>query len=217
MITISLVEDDAVCRGFLTRCIRSFKRVRLLSAYATGEEALERLPHEKPAVALMDIKLPGIDGIECVRRLRQKAPALTTQFMILTGHEDVNLIFESLEAGAHGFLVKDQITRAKLLVAIKDLATGGSPLSASVARKVVTSFEFVRHASIPLTSREKEILQYVLHGLINKEIGARLSISENTVHRHLATIYEKLHVHSRVEAALLFTQQQSQQRAHPTG
>src|SRR6266498_4573066 len=119
MLTVAIVEDDDRDRELLSRHIRRAQGLRLVSAYATGEEALNRFPREKPRVALVDIKLPGMDGIECIRRLRQIVTALSTHFIILTGHEDCHLIFESLKVGAQGYLWKDKTVRKDLLAAIK--------------------------------------------------------------------------------------------------
>jgi DNA-binding NarL/FixJ family response regulator len=200
MITVSLVEDDAVCRGFLSRSLRSFKQVRLLGAHATGEAALERLPLEKPSVALMDIKLPGVNGIECVRRLRGLEPKLPTHFIMLTGHNERDLLFNSLRVGARGYLLKEHITRQTLLLAIKEVMGDGSPLSPSVARQLVAYFEKEPPAAISLPSREREVLQLLARGLMYKEISGELSVTVNTIRKFAVSIYHKLDVHSRGDA-----------------
>ncbi len=209
MWTVSLVEDDDDYRELLRRVFRSTKRFRLISAYATGEEALRRLPKEKPAVALIDIKLPGIDGIECVRRLRLIVPALAMQFVMLTGHEDDHLIFEALKAGARGYLLKGHLTGGKLLAAITEVISGGAPMSGAVARKVVASFESQPRSAVSLSNREQEVLRRLAAGLMYKEIAGELSISVNTVRTHLEAIYQKLNIHSRKDAAFYHAQPQS--------
>ena len=204
MLTISLVEDDDDYRELLRRSISSTKELRLVSAYATGEEALKRLPREKPTVALVDIKLPAMDGIECVRRLRLVDPPLATHFMMLTGHEDNNLIFDSLRAGAHGYLLKDQTTANKLVTAIKEVAAGGAPITPIIARKIIAHFEGHSAPVSSLSNREHDVLRRLADGLMYKEIAIDLLISMNTVRKHVGAIYDKLHVRSRTAAALQF-------------
>jgi DNA-binding NarL/FixJ family response regulator len=208
MLTVSLVEDDDGYRELLCSYISRGHELRLGSAYATGEEALRRFPCEKPDVALVDIQLPGLDGIECVRGLRQIVPPLATHFIIVTGSEDPHLIFDSLRAGAHGYLLKDKTSSESLVAAIKDVAAGGGPMTSAVARKVIVSFEN-RHARQPdLSKREMEVLQCIVRGLLYKQISDELGISMSTVRTHLLSIYNKLHVHSRTEAAVQFLRQQ---------
>ena len=201
MKTVSLVEDDDDYRELLRRVLRSAKGLRLISAYATAEEALRRLPLDKPAVVLMDIKLPGIDGIECVRRLRLIVPAPAPRFIMLTGHEDDDLIFESLKAGVHGFLLKGHLTGEKLLAAINEAVSGATPMSAAVARKVMASFEGQPRSAVSLSIREQEVLRCLAADMMYKEIADELGIAANTVRTHLESIYRKLHVHSRKDAA----------------
>jgi DNA-binding NarL/FixJ family response regulator len=201
MLTVSLVEDDDRDRELFSRYISGARGVRLVSAYATAEEAVKRFPTEKPDVAFLDIKFPGMDGIECIRRLRQTAPALSTHFIILTGHEDPGLIFDSLRAGAHGFLLKDRTVRKSLLSAIKEVAAGGGPMSPCVARQVITYFEGEAKPMNSLTDKEWAVFRDLREGLSYKEIAGKLSISLNTVRKRIRTIYDKLHVHSRKDAA----------------
>ena len=164
MLTVSLVEDDDRDRELFSRYICGAKGVRLVSVYATTEEAIKRFPTEKPDVALLDIKFPGMDGIECIRRLRQVVPALSTHFIILTGHEDRTLIFDSLRAGAHGFLLKDKTVRENLLSAIKEVAAGGAPMSPCVARQVITHFEGEAQPTNHLTDKERAVLRDLADG-----------------------------------------------------
>ena len=211
MLTVSLIEDDDVLRVILSRSIRSNKQLQLLSAYSTAEEALKDLPREKPAVALVDIQLPGVDGIECIRRLRAIVPALPTHFIILTANEDSDLIFESLKAGAHGYLLKGHTPRKKLFEALKEVADGGAPLTPIIARKVIAHFERAGRPVTGLSKRELEVLIRLAHGLTYKEIANELSISLNTVQTHVESIYNKLHVHSRTDAAMYYVQRHGSQ------
>jgi DNA-binding NarL/FixJ family response regulator len=200
MLTVSLVEDDDRDRELFSRCISGAKGLRLVSAYATAEEAVKRFPREKPDVAFMDIKLPSIDGIECVRQLRQMVPALSIHFIILTGQEDSSLIFDSLRAGAHGFLLKDKTSSKNLLAAVNEVAAGGGPMTPDVARKVITHFEGQPKPTICLTDKEWTVLRDLKEGLSYKEIAGKLSISLNTVRKRIRAIYDKLHVHCRRDA-----------------
>jgi DNA-binding NarL/FixJ family response regulator len=200
MWTVSLVDDDDELHDLLRRMLRSSPRLHLVRGYATGEEALRRLLLEKPAVVLMDIKLPGMDGIECVRRLHLIDPPLPTHFIMLTGHEDDNLIFEAFKAGARGYLWKAQLTSAKLLMAVNEAMSGGAPMSHAVARKVVASFGAQPRPAVSLTNREQEVLRYLAAGLMYKEIADELFISVNTVRTHLESIYHKLNIHCRKDA-----------------
>ncbi len=172
----------------------------MVSVYATAEEAVRRFPSEKPDVAFLDIKFPGMDGIECIRRLRQIVPMLSTHFIILTGHEDSNLILDSLRAGAHGFLLKDKTVRKSLLSAIEEVTAGGGPMSPGVARQVMTYFAGEAKPTNPLTDKECAVLRDLREGLSYKEIAGKLSISLDTVRKRIRTIYDKLHVHSRKDA-----------------
>jgi len=202
MWTVSILEDDDDTRGLLCQSIRSSKKFRLLSAYATAEEALRRFSGEKPAVALVDIKLPGgMDGIECVRRLCALVPALPTQFIMLTGHEDDNLIREAFRAGAHGYLLKSQAHGRKLLAAIQEVVDGGRPLTRTVAQKVIATLKSHPESENLLTNQELAVLRLLAAGLMYKEIADELSVSVNTVRTHVESIYHKLHIHSRKDAA----------------
>lgn len=208
MLTVSLIEDDGVYRELLSHYICSTGDLRLASAYATAEEALRCFPREKPDVALVDVKLPGMDGIECIRWLRQMVPALPTHFIILTGNEDNSLIFDALRSGAHGFLVKDKLSRENLLAAIKDVAAGGAPMTPVVARKVTSYFEAPLSPTVPLTDKEHNVLCGLSEGLMYKEIAGKLSIPLNTVRKRVGSIYVKLHVNCR-KNAVRFVQDRS--------
>jgi DNA-binding NarL/FixJ family response regulator len=196
---VGIVDDDDRLRTEFVQLIQTSGDMCCVGAYPSAEAALEALPAQAPKIVLMDINLPGMSGIECVRRLRTLAP--DAQVMMLTVFDDVTPVFESLKAGASGYLLK-RAPVSELLTAIRDLAEGGAPMSGVIARKVVQYFG--QHGPAPevqsLTAREYEVLVALSHGEQYKEIAARLGISINTVRRHIMAIYEKLHVNSRFEA-----------------
>jgi DNA-binding NarL/FixJ family response regulator len=199
-IAVSIVEDDAPAREIFSNWIRRAQGFRLVSEYGSVEKALVTLPSEKPTVVLMDINLPGLNGIEGVRRLKPLLP--DTQFVILTVYEDADHIYNALAAGASGYLLK-QTPRADLLAALKDVHAGGSPMTSNIARKVVQSFQ--RPAphldeSANLSPREREVLELLARGYMYKEISSTLNLSVPTVNTYIRRIYEKLHVRSRAQA-----------------
>ena len=203
-ITVSLVEDNDQLRGTLARVISRADGFQCLSQYANAEAALEGLPKEKPDVVLMDINLPGQNGVECVRQLKQLAPA--TLAIMLTAYEDTENIFNALAAGASGYLLK-RTSSAELLEAIRDVKKGGSPMTPHIARKVVQSFQ--RSASSTqstenLSEREQQVLDCLSQGFLYKEIAEKLGISYETVHTYIRRIYEKLQVRTRTEAVAKF-------------
>jgi DNA-binding NarL/FixJ family response regulator len=203
-IRIAVVEDDKTVRSVLEILLNGSPGFECVAAYSNGEDALAGLPELDPDVVLMDINLPGINGIECIIRLKElNLPML---FIMLTVFEDSDAIFQSLSAGASGYLIKGT-PPARLLEAIQDVYQGGSPMSREIARKVVQSFQHT--PSIPgtenaLTKREEEILSYLVKGLLYKEIAGLLFISVETVRTHLRNIYEKLQVRTRSEAILKY-------------
>ena len=160
------------------------------------------IPQSDSDIVIMDINLPNMSGIECVRKLRSEQPAL--QFIMLTAYEDSDLIFKALQAGAGGYLLK-RSSPDQILEAINEVHQGGAPMTSSIARKVVHSFQnrgLSPEDQANLTKREEEILGGLVRGLANKEIAEELSVSVETIRVHLKSIYEKLHVRSRTEAAL---------------
>jgi DNA-binding NarL/FixJ family response regulator len=204
-ITVSIVDDDAPARGILTDWIRVATGFKCVGVHENAEAALEALPKEKPSVVLMDINMPGMTGIECVRRL--KPQMRETQFVMLTVYEDPDHIFKALSSGASGYMLK-RTPRADLLVAIKDVYAGGSPMSSNIARKIVQSFQRIgASAAAPenLSPREREVLELLARGYLYKEIADLLHISVPTVNTHIRRIYEKLHVRSRGQAIAKFT------------
>lgn len=203
-ISVCLIEDDRGTRESLADILRHAPALRFLEAYATGEEALKKLPAATPDVALIDINLPGINGIACVARLKHALPNLS--MLMLTTHEESDLIFESLRVGACGYLLKNQ-AHAGLVEAVQQAHAGGAPMSMGIARKVVRFFQqqpAVPNAMEALTAREQEILALLATGKLYKEIGDQLGISLSTVRGHLHKVYAKLHVQSRTEAVLKY-------------
>jgi DNA-binding NarL/FixJ family response regulator len=206
-IQVSIVEDNDQLRGTLARLLNRAEGFACLSQFATAEAALEGLPKERPQVVLMDINLPGINGVECVRRLKQTAPEISA--VMLTAYEDTENIFNALAAGANGYLLK-RAPRAELLEAIREVHRGGSPMTTHIARKVVQSFQRAEPAPPPgetLSAREQEVLDHLSHGFLYKEIAEKMGISYETVHTYIRRIYEKLQVRTRTEAVAKFLRQ----------
>jgi len=204
-IAVSIVEKNAQVRDVLTEWIRGANGFKCVGVHANAEAALVALPQEKPSVVLMDINLPGMSGIECVRRL--KPQMLDTQFMMLTVYEDSDHIFKALSSGATGYMLK-RTPRSELLDAVKDVHAGGSPMSSRIARKIVQSFQrFSSNTAVEpdnLSPREREVFELVARGYRSKEIAKSLHVSLSTVHTHIRRIYEKLHVRSRSQAIAKF-------------
>jgi DNA-binding NarL/FixJ family response regulator len=203
-ITVAIVEDDVPAREILAGWIRNTEDFRCVDEFDDAETALAKLPHEKPSVVLFDINLPGMNGIECVRKLKPILP--DTQFVMVTVYEDANHIFNALSAGASGYLLK-QTRRTELIDALKDVHAGGSPMSSQIARKVVQSFRrsgSETDGTNDLSPREREVLELLARGYLYKEIAERLTISVPTVSTYIRRIYEKLHVRSRAQAVAIF-------------
>jgi len=204
VITVSIVDDEADLREHIAGYLAAAGDIRCLSAYASAEEALERLPQDKPDVVLMDINLGGMDGIECARRLKTQMPE--AQILMLTVFEDTEKIFKALAAGASGYLLK-RLSPKKLIEAIAEVRAGGSPMSASIARKVVQSFQAAPprgDESVDLSQRERSVLDGLAEGLAYKQIADQLGVSIHTVRNYIRRIYEKLHVQTRTEAVAKF-------------
>lgn len=204
-ITVSIVEDNDQLRETLARVLSRADGFKFLSQYGNAEDALKGLPEEKPDVVLMDINLPGMNGVECVRQLKPVAPKI--QVIMLTVYEDTDNIFNALAAGATGYLLK-RTPRAELLEAIREVNQGGSPMTTHIARKVVQSFNRpAPAASAPtesLSEREQQVLDCLSQGFLYKEIAEKLGISYETVHTYIRRIYEKLQVRTRTEAVAKF-------------
>lgn len=205
--TVSIVEDNDQLRGTLARVINRAEGCQCLSQFANAEDALAALPNERPNVVLMDINLPGINGVVCVQKLKQLCPE--TQVIMLTAYEDTENIFNSLAAGAAGYLLK-RTSSAELLAAIRDVRLGGSPMTTHIARKVVQSFQKAGPAhslTEGLAPREQEVLDLLSQGLMYKEIADKLGIGFETVRTYVRRIYEKLQVRTRTEAVSKFLRQ----------
>jgi DNA-binding NarL/FixJ family response regulator len=208
-IPVSIVEDDSAVRKLLAEWLALDGGFQCVSQHADAETALRLLPACHPALVLMDIQLPDLTGIECVRRLKRLIPE--TQFIMLTIYEDSDHIFEALAAGAIGYLLK-QTEYSQLISSLKQVCEGGAPMSGHIARKVVQFF----HETEPsagrdwegLSVRERQVLELLARGFLYKEITAALGISISTVNAHIGRIYEKLHVHSRTQAVAKFMQAQ---------
>ncbi len=201
-IRVALVEDIAELRETLSHLLMNAAGLEFVGAWPTAEAALKTLVAATPRVVLMDIHLPGISGVECVRRLKPLLPS--TEFMMLTIFEDHELVYDSLVAGATGYLVK-KTPPEELLRAIRELHAGGSPMTSSIARKVVAALAAGRAPASPsddppLSVREREVLEHLSSGMRYKEIAALLHLSEHTVRTHLHNIYRKLQVNSKAGA-----------------
>jgi len=198
-VKVSIVEDLAEVREGLGDLVRSDKDLLLMDAFEDAESAIEKIIRDQPDIVIMDISLPGMSGIECIRQVKEKCPR--TQFMMFTVYENDEKVLEALHAGATGYLLKKTDSR-RILESIKELNQGGSPMSSNIARKLVNVFLDVKkttHNEI-LTERENEVLQLLADGLLYKEIADRLHIVHGTVRQHIHNIYEKLHVQNRTEA-----------------
>ena len=209
-ITVSIVEDNDKLRATLAKVIGRAEGFHFASDYASAEDALADLPKVKPDVVLMDINLPGINGVECVRKLKVLLPQ--TQVMMLTVYEDTENIFNALAAGANGYMLKRTPTK-ELIVAIREMQRGGSPMTTHIARLVVQSFQKPAAPASStggelseLSEREQQVLDLLAQGLIYKEIAEKLNIGYETVHTYIRRIYEKLQVRTRTEAVAKFLQ-----------
>ncbi len=203
-IRVAIVEDDDEIRADLARRIGQNSAFSLVKSFPTAESALAELPQLTADVVLMDINLPGMDGVECVRQL--KAKMQSAQFMMLTVYEDGDRLFKSLVAGASGYLLK-RTSADKLMNAIQEVYNGGAPMTPEVARRVVQHFQRLSESVsdvTKLTGREVDVLEQLSKGYLYKEIVENLGISLGTLHSYISKIYEKLHVHSRTEAVVKY-------------
>jgi DNA-binding NarL/FixJ family response regulator len=199
MIRVSIVEDDADYRRMLEALLNQSADLRCVSTYSDPREALRHLPEDAPDVVLMDLQLPGMNGIECIAALRAACPALQT--IMLTVFEQDEQVFQALAAGACGYLVK-RTPPARILEAIREVKQGGSPMSAHIARMVVASFR--QSDTVPLSPQETEVLGRLSHGETYAGIAGEMGIAVHTVRNYIRRIYSKLHVHSRTEAVAKF-------------
>ena len=206
-IAVSIVDDDEAFSQCIRLLVDGNPGMSCVSHYPDGPAAIAGLPNDRPAVALIDLQIPGQTGIEVIRELRPKMP--NTLFVVLTSHSDDERVFESLKAGATGYLLKRSAPVA-ILSAISEAHSGGSPMSTYIARRVVESFSPSLKVSqtpreqIDISKREEEILTLLAQSFLYKEIATELEISLDTVRSHIRRIYEKLQVHSRTEAVVKF-------------
>jgi DNA-binding NarL/FixJ family response regulator len=198
-IKICLVEDLKEVREGMASLLTLDERFELLSTFSNAEKAADELPAWQPDIVIMDINLPGMNGIDCIKKVKALCPQ--SQFMMFTIYEDDEKVFEALAAGASGYLLK-KTPLGKITEGLIDLHAGGSPMSTQIARKVIKRLQNdeAKEQVAALSVRENEILQLLAKGLMYKEIGLKLSISTDTVRQHIHHIYEKLHVQNRTEA-----------------
>jgi DNA-binding NarL/FixJ family response regulator len=199
-ITVAIVEDLDEVRDGLTKFINGDPEFAVVEVFTNAEKAVLSLPELQPDIVIMDINLPGMNGIECIVSVKEKCPG--TQFMMFTVYENDEKVFEALKAGASGYLLK-KTSPAKIVDSLRELFHGGSPMSSNIARKLVTIYqakEGLYKTSLLLSPRENEIVEWLSKGLLYKEIGEKLSIATGTVRQHIHKIYEKLHVQNRTEA-----------------
>ncbi len=198
MISICIAEDLPEIRAALEKLVRAQPDMVLLSSSPSAEDAMPHIKEGQPDIVIMDINMPGMSGIDCIRKIKDDSPA--TQFMIFTVYENDEKIFDALAAGASGYLLK-KTPPDKIIDAIKELYNGGSPMSTPIARKVINHFkEAKKPGHEDLTNKENEILNLLSKGFLYKEIASQLSISVGTVTQHIHNIYEKLHVTNKTEA-----------------
>lgn len=198
-IRVSIVEDLTEVREGLVELVQSDGELSMISSFKDAESAIRVLPDQRADIVLMDINLPGMSGIDCIKTIKEKCPG--TQFMMFTVYENNEKVLQALQAGATGYLLK-RTEPQRILESIKELNQGGSPMSSNIARKVLNIFlhEKGKAKKEILSNRENEVLQLLADGLLYKEISDRLYISHGTVRQHIHNIYEKLHVHNRTEA-----------------
>jgi DNA-binding NarL/FixJ family response regulator len=209
MITVSIVDDEPKLRQSIATFVNGSPGFKCVSDYGSAEAALKGLPADKPDVVLMDINMDGMNGIECVEKLKDRFPEM--QILMLTVYEDTEKIFRALAAGANGYLLK-RSSPETLLGAIQEVQGGGSPMTSSIARKVVASFQkhkagaagagegAVQKKSLALSPREAAVLDGLAKGWTYKQLASELNISVDTIRTYIRRIYEKLHVQSRTEA-----------------
>ena len=198
--SVVIVEDDRGLREELINLLSTAPDINCIGAFASGEEALKRIPERWPDVVLMDIGLPGMSGIECVNELKSRNPSL--KIIMVTVYEDSERLFKALKSGANGYLVKSKSTE-HLLEAVRDLESGGAPMSSQIARKLVQHFHDMsarNRETSSLSPREQNVLALLAEGYIYKEIGEEMKIAAETVRTHVKNICQKLHVRNRLEA-----------------
>jgi DNA-binding NarL/FixJ family response regulator len=199
MITVCIVEDLEDVRNGLAAIINMTDGFKVLKTFANAEDALQNLSLLQPEIVIMDINLPGISGIECIRRVHEKNRS--TQFMMFTIYENSDTVFEALEAGATGYILKNS-SPSKIIESLHEINQGGSPMNAEIAKKLVMHFQKQTFSQneYHLTPKEKTILNLMSKGYLYKEIAGELKNTVNTIKQHIRHIYEKLHVQNKAEA-----------------
>jgi len=205
-ISVAVVEDDAGVRQRLANILKQASGIFCAGSFGSAEAAVNAIPQLRPKVVFMDINLPDQNGVWAVQQLSPLLPK--TQIVMLTVHDDTDMIFQSLAAGASGYLLKP-VQSAELIDAVRNVSSGGVPMASNIARKIIHSFAQSAPAAISsdmrsLTDREREVLDHLAKGYLYKEVAERLNISYRTVHTHIEHIYEKLHVRSRTQAVARF-------------
>jgi RNA polymerase sigma factor (sigma-70 family) len=198
-IKVCIVEDVKEVRDGIVSLLTMDDRFEMLAAYPNAETAVEGIPAWEPDVTIMDINLPGVNGVECIKIVKKSCPKC--QFIMFTIYEDDEKVFEALNAGATGYLLK-KTPLSKIADSLAELHEGGSPMSTQIARKVINQFKKNEASEVIdiLSTRENESLHLLAKGLLYKEIAEKLGISVATVRQHIHRIYEKLHVQNRTEA-----------------
>jgi DNA-binding NarL/FixJ family response regulator len=192
---VLIVEDDQEIRNSFSLIVNSSQKFMVINAYCSCEEALENLNRDKPEIVLMDIELPGMNGIQGTKLIKEKLPH--SEIIMVTVYEDSELVFEALKAGASGYITKSA-NYMELLTALEEIMKGGAPMSSRIARMVIDNYHV--NPNSPLTKRETEILQLISEGKTYTQISEELFISKETAKTHIKNIYSKLQVNSKSEA-----------------
>src|ERR1041385_4819622 len=217
MIKVSIVEDNAAYECLIVWALSRHKDIQIAGSYPDGEKALLGIPEKCSDVILMDIGLPGIGGIECIRLLRNLRPPIEAKVLVLTGHEQDDIVFNAVMAGSNGYLLKDATGLESLANSIREVHGGGAAITPSIANKILECFKrgnFPKNepGALPtesvLSSREEEVLNQLARGMMYKEIASILDISIETVRKHSGSIYRKLHVRSRTDATRYYMERQ---------
>lgn len=192
---VLIVEDDQEIRNSFSLIVNSSQKFMVVNSYGNCEDAISNLNRDKPEIVLMDVELPGMNGIQGARHIREKHPS--TEVVMVTVYEDSELVFEALKAGASGYITKSA-NYLELLTALEEITKGGAPMSSRIARMVIDNFHV--NPNSPLTKRETEILQLISEGKTYTQISEELFISKETAKTHIKNIYSKLQVNSKSEA-----------------
>lgn len=192
---IVLVEDDSIIREAFTTLINESKDFYIANAWSNAEDAIKNIGYDAADIYLMDIQLPGINGVDAISKIKQMRAS--AKVMVISVYENDDMVFKALCEGASGYLTKN-ISSSKLIDSLKELENGGAPMSTNIARMVVSSFH--RNRQSPLTSRELEVLELLASGKSYSTIANNLFVDKETIRSHIKNIYFKLEVHSKAEA-----------------